>query len=53
MTSGIIYSQDKNFKSAYSYFYEAFEAYVSSEDPKAVQAFKYMILCKIMIGAKD
>lgn len=53
MTSGIIYCQDKNFKSAYSYFFEAFEAFVASEDSKAVTAFKYMILCKIMIGAKD
>lgn len=30
MTSGIIYCQDKNFKSAYSYFFEAFEAFVAA-----------------------
>ena len=53
MTSGIIYCHDRNFKSAYSYFFEAFEAFVATEDPKAVGAFKYMLLCKIMIGAKD
>jgi len=53
MMSGILYSQDKDFKTAYSYFFEAFECLNSHNDPKAVKAFKYMILCKIMRNAKD
>ena len=53
LVSGILYSQDKDFKTAYSYFYEAFECLNALNDPRAVKAFKYMILCKIMRNAKD
>jgi len=53
MMSGILYSQDKDFKTAYSYFFEAFEALNSHNDPRAITAFKYMVLCKIMRNARD
>lgn len=33
----------------YSYFYEAFEGYNSLDNPIALTALKYMLLCKIMI----
>ncbi|QPG73340.1 hypothetical protein FOA43_000650 [Brettanomyces nanus] len=58
LMSGILHAEDKDFKTGYSYFYEAFENYqlhVSSEenDSKLVKVLKYMLLCKIMIGSID
>lgn len=38
---------------SYSYFYETLEGYASQEDPKAVSALKYMLLCKIMLNLPD
>ncbi|CAN8068143.1 unnamed protein product [Agarophyton chilense] len=50
MQAGIIAAEEKDYKTAYSYFYEGFEGYMSLEDPKAVSNLKYMLLCKIMTG---
>lgn len=51
--SGILYAHDQDYKTAYSYFYEALEPLIGAHDVRAVYCFKYMILCKIMNNNKD
>ncbi|XP_043911171.1 26S proteasome non-ATPase regulatory subunit 11 isoform X3 [Protopterus annectens] len=54
MQSGIIHAaEEKDWKTAYSYFYEAFEGYDSILSPKAITALKYMLLCKIVLNTPE
>ncbi|TRY54006.1 hypothetical protein DNTS_015562 [Danionella cerebrum] len=46
-------AEEKDWKTAYSYFFEAFEGYDSIDSPRAVTALKYMLLCKIMLSLPE
>jgi 26S proteasome regulatory subunit N6 len=53
MMSGILHAEEHDYKTAYSYFFESFEGYNSLDDPLAIRALKYMLLCKIMTNAPE
>eukprot|EP01098_Paradermamoeba_levis_P002775 TRINITY_DN1327_c0_g1_i3.p2 TRINITY_DN1327_c0_g1~~TRINITY_DN1327_c0_g1_i3.p2 ORF type:complete len:174 (+),score=56.18 TRINITY_DN1327_c0_g1_i3:635-1156(+) len=54
MQAGTLHAEEHDYKTGYSYFYEAFESYHSLDDaPNAILALKYMLLCKVMTGHVD
>ncbi|GAA5964400.1 hypothetical protein JCM3765_006404 [Sporobolomyces pararoseus] len=53
LQSGVLHAEEKDYKTAYSYFFEAFEGLSSQEDERSVLALKYMLLCKIMLGLSE
>lgn len=46
--SGLLHAEEHDYKTAYSYFYEAFDQCSALDDPKALFKLKYMLLCKVM-----
>jgi len=55
--AGILHAEERDYKTAYSYFYEAYENYatLSTKEAKetAVLCLKYMLLTKIIAGTKE
>lgn len=51
--SGVLHCEEKDYKTGYSYFYEAHEGLNSIGEMKAMQPLKYMLLCKIMSQRPD
>ena len=51
LQSGILHAEDKDYTTAYSYFFETFENLSGKDNGKgALGALKYMLLCKIMLN---
>ncbi|KAF8056689.1 PCI-domain-containing protein [Lyophyllum atratum] len=54
LQSGILHAEDKDYTTAYSYFFEAFENLsAQGDDSAALGALKYMLLCKVMLNQPE
>lgn len=53
LMAGTLHAEEKDFKTAFSYFYESYENFDSIGNAQAVQILKYMLLCKVMLSAPD
>lgn len=52
MMAGVLNTELEDFDTAFSYYFEAFEAFdgQKEDDPRTLQCLSYMVLCRIMVG---
>lgn len=50
LESGIIFTEEKEYRTASSYFTEAFDAFSTAKDKRAIDSLKYGLLCRILDG---
>lgn len=53
MQSGILHAEDKDYGTAYSYFFETLEGLSATSSRQAPLALKYMLLCKVMLNLSE
>ena len=53
VNAGCLHAEEKDFKTAFSYFYEALENFDSIGNVRGIDCLKYMLLCKIMMNSPD
>jgi 26S proteasome regulatory subunit N6 len=58
LQSGVLHAEDKDYTTAYSYFFETFEnlenqATPGGDNEESLKALKYMLLCKIMLNLPE
>ena len=53
LESGILFNDDGDYRTASSYFAEAFDAFSNAGDVRAIDALKYRLLCRILDGKAD
>jgi len=53
VNAGCLHAEEKDFKTAFSYFYEALENFDSIQHARGIDCLKYMLLCKIMMNSPD
>lgn len=55
LQSGLLHMEERDYRTAYSYFYEAFEGFhnLGDEAVPARQALRYLILSKVFSGSED
>ncbi|KAJ1488069.1 hypothetical protein T484DRAFT_1939941 [Baffinella frigidus] len=51
--AGTLHAEEKDYKTAYSYFYEAYESFNNLEDPRALYSLKHMLLCKVLTNSSE
>ncbi|CAN0222816.1 unnamed protein product, partial [Discosporangium mesarthrocarpum] len=49
--SGTLHCEEGDYKTSFSYFLEAYEAFDSQGDTRGLRTLKYMLLCKVLQGS--
>lgn len=53
VNAGCLHAEEKDYKTAFSYFYEALENFDSIGNARGIDCLKYMLLMKIMLNAPN